>query len=93
MKLIYPAQKINFSIKEFFGKLDEIRSLKWIWSHLLKKLIMKNFCAELISSNYSLFSRSVLRKWMLQMQRLRGYDGSWNDFAITQWPLYSPLSK
>ena len=31
------AQKMKFSIKDFFSKCD------WIWSHLLKKSLMENF--------------------------------------------------
>ena len=47
----YNAQKIKFSIKEFFSKYDHIRSFLQIWSHLLKKSLMKNFtfCAALSS--------------------------------------------
>ena len=32
----YTAQKMKFSIKDFFSKYDQIRKLR-IWSHLLKK--------------------------------------------------------
>ena len=39
------AQKMKFSIKDFFDKCDQIRSFLWIWSHLLKKSIMGN-CTE-----------------------------------------------
>ena len=40
------AQKMKFSIADFFSKCDQIRSFLRIWSHLLKKSIMKNliFC-------------------------------------------------
>ena len=31
------AQKMKFSIKDFFGKCDRIRRKLLIWSHLLKK--------------------------------------------------------
>ena len=31
------AQKMKFSIKDFFSKYDQIRRKLWIWSHLLKK--------------------------------------------------------
>ena len=34
---------MKFSIKEFFSKFDQIRSLLWIWSHLLKKSLIENF--------------------------------------------------
>ena len=31
------AQKMKFSIKDFFSKCDQIRRKLRIWSHLLKK--------------------------------------------------------
>ena len=37
------AQKMKFSIKDFFDKCDQIRSFLWIWSHLLKKSLMGNY--------------------------------------------------
>ena len=37
------AQKMKFSIKDFFSKCGQIRSLLRIWSHLLKKPLMENF--------------------------------------------------
>ena len=37
------AQKMQFSIKDFFSKWDQIRSFLGIWSHLLKKFLMENF--------------------------------------------------
>ena len=37
------AQKMKFSIKNFFSKCDQIRSFLQIWSHLLKKSVMENF--------------------------------------------------
>ena len=45
------AQKVKFSIKDFFSKYDQIRRKLWIWLHLLKKSIMENFifCAVYIS--------------------------------------------
>ena len=39
----HTAQKMKFSIKNFFSKSDQIRSFLWIWSHLLKKSLMENF--------------------------------------------------
>ena len=36
------AQKMKFSM-DFFSKCDLIRRNLWIWSHLLKKSLMKNF--------------------------------------------------
>ena len=37
------AQKMKFSIKDFFSKCDQIRSFVLIWSYLLEKFLMKNF--------------------------------------------------
>ena len=34
---------MKFSIKDFFSKCDKIHKKLWIWSHLLKKSLMKNF--------------------------------------------------
>ena len=31
------------STKTFSSKCDQIRSFDWIWSYLLKKVLMKNF--------------------------------------------------
>ena len=45
-----PAQKIGFSIKDFFSIFDQIRrTFLRIWSHLLKKTLLENisFCAML----------------------------------------------
>ena len=42
-KLSTNAQKNKFSIKDFFSKRDQIRRKLKIWSHLLKKSLLKNF--------------------------------------------------
>ena len=40
------AQKVKFSIKDFFSKCDQIHRKLRIWSHLLKKPLLENsiFC-------------------------------------------------
>ena len=45
---------MKFSIKDFFSKCDQIRSLLRIWSHLLKKPLMENFvlCVVYYSSTF-----------------------------------------
>ena len=40
---IFTAQKIKFSITDFFRKCDQIRTFLQIWSHLLKKSVIENF--------------------------------------------------
>ena len=37
------AQKMKFSIKDFFSKCDQMRRKLRIWPHLLKKSLMENF--------------------------------------------------
>ena len=37
------AQKMKFSVKDFFSKSKQIRSFLRIWSHLLKKSLIENF--------------------------------------------------
>ena len=39
----FAAQKMKFSIKDFFSKCHHIRRKLRIWSHLLKKTLMENF--------------------------------------------------
>ena len=39
----FTAQKMKFSIKNFFSKRDQIRRRLRIWWHLLKKSLMENF--------------------------------------------------
>ena len=47
--LHFSAQKMKFSIKDFFSKCDQICSFLRIWSYLLKKYLMESFicCAAL----------------------------------------------
>ena len=44
------AEKMKFSVKDFFSKCDQIRRKLRIWSHLLEKSFMENFifCAVTI---------------------------------------------
>ena len=46
---LYTAQKMKFSIKDFFSKCAQIRKKLRVWSHLLRKSLMENFifCAVL----------------------------------------------
>ena len=50
------AQKMKFSITDFFSKCDKIRSFLRIWSHSRKKSLMENFifCAVLLLRKHSL---------------------------------------
>ena len=52
---------MKFYIQAFFSKCDQIRRKLWIWLHLLKKSLMKNFifCAV----NVSFLVKSNLHDW------------------------------
>ena len=45
----YTAQKMKFSIQDFFSKCDQIRRKVHVRSHMLKKSLIENFifCAEI----------------------------------------------
>ena len=53
------AQKMMFSIKDFFSKCDQIRRKLRIWSHILKKSLMENFifCTVKVLTNFRLNGR------------------------------------
>ena len=57
--------KVNFSIKAFLSKCDQIRSFLRIWSHLLKKALMRNFifCAVKYSKISKNFFWPANRVW------------------------------
>ena len=48
--VLYTAQEMKFSTKDFFSKCDQIRKKLRIWSHLLKKSLVENFifCAVIV---------------------------------------------
>ena len=56
---------MKFFIKDFFSKYDQICSILWIWSHLLKKAFVENliFCAV-----QSLLQVLILLHLLLQFQ-------------------------
>ena len=71
---ISTAQKMHFSIIDFFGKCDQIRSFLRIWSHLLKKSLMENFifCAVRLSGG----SKSLLKPEMQMLHQ------SWSPWSL-----------
>ena len=51
------AQKMKFSIKDFFSKCDQIAVSCGFWSHLLKKSLMENFIfSSMLPWIWSLFN-------------------------------------
>ena len=54
------AQKMKPSIQDFFSKLDQICRWLRIWSHLLKKLLIKSFISYAVSVNTDHKNSSIL---------------------------------
>ena len=57
------AQKMKFSIKDFFSKCHQIRRKRLIWSHLLKKSLMGKFIFLYSEPCYMRVRRSDVIKW------------------------------
>ena len=78
---ITTAQKLKFSIKDFFSKCNKIRSFLWIWSHLLKKSLMENFifwALNFLDSIWFLQKRSEFFLGILSNKQ----EFLWKAFAI-----------
>ena len=52
-RALHTAQKMKFSIKDFFSKCDQIRGFLRICSHLLKKYVMENFMFRAVATSSS----------------------------------------
>ena len=57
------AQKMMFSIKDFFSKCDQIRSFMRIRSHLLKKSLMENFIFCAVANAYVILFIFLITFW------------------------------
>ena len=64
----YTAQKIKFTIKDFFSKCDQIRRKLRVWSHFLKKSLMEKF----IFCAVSIFFKFI-QVWMTKGLRICAY--------------------
>ena len=54
------AQKMKFSIKDFFSKCDQIRSFLRILPHLLKKSLMENFIFRAVEPIHYHYDKMML---------------------------------
>ena len=67
--LTITAQKMKFTIKDFFSKCDQIRRKLRIWSHLLTRSLMENFifCAayEQVSVCWETKSHRTVQIWKI----------------------------
>ena len=73
------AQKMKFSIKDFFSKCDKIHSFLRIWSHSLKKFLMENFifCAVCVSSVKIYLSK---RSWRSEETEVKYFQNLCTNF-------------
>ena len=55
----HTAQKIRFSIKDYFSKCDQIRSFMWICSHLQKKSLTGNFIFCAVPTWYNISNSNL----------------------------------
>ena len=76
----FTAQKMKFSIKDFFSKWDQIRSFLRIWSHLLKKSLMENF----IFMQLWVKNTQVKTKWGHKKQDMRCFARTSNSIKVTK---------
>ena len=58
-----PAQKMKFSIKNYFSKCDQIHSFLRIWLHLLMKSLMESliFCAVITEFECKCYSKPTIK--------------------------------
>ena len=80
----YTAQKMKFSIKDFFSKCDQIGRKLRIWSHLLKRSLMENFifCAvPNYASKISVFSSQWEEEPRTQHFIWSTCSSIWNKFG------------
>ena len=59
---------MKFSVKNFFSKCDQIRRKLQIWSHLLKKSLMKNFIFCAVSKSVCFAADFHLTLWLCYLK-------------------------
>ena len=73
------AQKMKFSIKNYFSKCDKISSSLRIWSHLLKKTLMEKsifLCSVSSQKHYTIHTsrRVLVNQWKVTSHKEDGTD-------------------
>ena len=69
------AQKMMFSMKDFFSKCHQIRSFLRIWSHLLNKSLIENFifCAMKFCFIIVAFGKILLVQTQIYVEMIRNH--------------------
>ena len=78
------AQKMKFSIKDFFSKYDQICRKMRIWSHLLKKSSVENFIFCAVHSEKNTRRHC---NFLWQFYYLNFPSGFWNYIAFIIYSL------
>ena len=85
---------MKFSINDFFSKCKQIRSFLRIWSHLLKKSLVKNFIFCIVDSVFCL--RRCYYPDLTVVQEDIGSGNRhfcfWDEFLVTENSLHSICS-
>ena len=87
----YTAQKMNFSINDFFSKCDQISRNLRIWSHLLKKSLMENFIFCIVLGTLLFFRLYLHFNSCLKMKagNYCGWLGQYGPcYSTNTWPSF-----
>ena len=83
---------MEFSIKDFFSKCDQIRSFLRVWLHLLKKSWMENFflCNDAWNTAFDpvIFFWKLISRWLAEKIRPFSDKISFGFFQTTYFEVY-----
>ena len=92
-ELLSTAEKMKFSIKDFFSIHDKNRNFLWTQSHLLKKSLIENiFYAEYfsVSKEHFAIKRQIKKKHLLDKSLFKKRPV--NSIAIYNTTIKSPIN-
>ena len=79
--IIFTAQKMKFSIKDFFSKCDQIRSFLQTWSISLVKFSLRK------TSSFVLCFSFLLENRLVELNEI--WKSTWKEFSKESWILSS----
>ena len=89
---------MNFSMKDFFSKCDQIRRKLRIWSHLLKKSIIENFIfcvvpTQNIAPDLKFLSTTVWYCTKIYFTEIKAFQKLWKMLFISSRKFFFRFSK
>ena len=82
------GQKLKFSIKDFFGKCDQIRNFLRLWLYSLKESLIEKFIFVQLKMVYQkVLKEKLLIPW-LQVSGLSGGTGGRKTEIYPKWNSY-----